>query len=119
MVQPAPGEDVNLGAIFRLAPGLLSPAGHGRPLDLLVDGRGTDQPTASSASTAHDGRVEISEHPEGEPDALVTGTQAEWVRALGPDGALAELDVRGDRALAEALLALHPARPRRRATQAA
>jgi hypothetical protein len=34
----------------------------------------------------------------------VIGTQPEWIRALGPDGSLAELDVRGDRGLAETLL---------------
>jgi len=102
---PRPGEDVNLGAIFRLAPGLVSPPpdvdGH---VDLLVDGRGTDQPDRLYRLEAHDGRVDISEHPDGEPEALVIGTEPEWVRALGPDGSLAELDVRGDRGLAETLL---------------
>ncbi len=118
---PRPGEDVNLGAIFRLAPGLLSPPpdmdGH---IDLLVDGRGTDQPDRMFRLEAHEGRVEISENPEGEPDALVIGTQAEWMRALGPDGSVGELDVRGDRTLAEALLgSFTRTAAGRRATQAA
>jgi DNA-binding HxlR family transcriptional regulator len=103
---PRPGEDVNLGAIFRLAPGLMTPSSemHGA-IDLLVDGRGTDQPDRLFRLEAQEGRVVISEHPDGEADALVAGTEAEWIRALGPDGSLDELDVRGDRGFAEALLA--------------
>jgi hypothetical protein len=55
--------------------------------------------------TAADGRVEISERPEGAADAVVTGATDAWVSALGPDGSSASLDVSGQRGLAEALLA--------------
>ena len=103
---PRPGEDVNLGAIFRLAPGLMTPSPDiAGGIDLLVDGRGTDQPDRLFRLEAQDGHVEISEHPDGEADAIVSGTEAEWIGALGPDGSIDELDVRGDRGLAEALLA--------------
>jgi DNA-binding HxlR family transcriptional regulator len=118
---PRPGEDVNLGAIFRLAPGLMSPPPDAEgTVDLLLDGRGTDHPDRLFRLTAQDGRVEISEHPEGEADALVVGTQADWVRALGPDGSIDRLEVRGDRELAELLLTGFTApAPRRTAPQAA
>jgi DNA-binding HxlR family transcriptional regulator len=102
---PRPGEDVNLGAIFRLAPGLLAPPPDVEgSVDVMVDGRGTDQPDRVFRLEAQDGHVEITEHPEGSADALVTGTKAEWVRALGPNGSLDGLDLRGDRMLAETLL---------------
>ena len=102
---PRPGEDVNVGAIFRLAPGLLSPPPELEgSVDLLIDGRGTDQPDRLYRLEAQDGRVAISEHPDGEADALASGTEADWVRALGPDGSLSGLEMRGDRTLAEALL---------------
>src|SRR5688500_19355322 len=72
---PRPGENVNLGAIFRLAPGLMSPPAEVEgTVDLMVDGRGTDQPDRMFRLLAQDGRVEISEHPEGEADALVVGS---------------------------------------------
>src|ERR687885_11772 len=38
---PRPGEDVNIGAIFRLAPGMLEPPAHlAGTVELLVDARG-------------------------------------------------------------------------------
>ena len=53
---------------------------------------------------AEDGRVTISEHPEGPADAVVTGTEESWISALGPDGELGSLELDGQRELAEALL---------------
>jgi DNA-binding HxlR family transcriptional regulator len=117
---PRPGEDVNLGAIFRLAPGLLAPPPDVEgSVDVMVDGRGTDQPDRIFRLEAQDGHVEITEHPEGSADALVTGTETEWVRALGPNGSLDGLDLRGDRMLAEALLSDFTRAAAGRAAQAA
>jgi len=117
---PRPGENVNLGAIFRLAPGLVSPPSDVEgTVDLLVDGRGTDEPDRLFRLESQDGHVEITESPDGEADAFVSGTHVEWIRALGPDGSLAELDVRGDRMLAEALLGSFTSAAGRRTPQAA
>jgi hypothetical protein len=117
---PRPGEDVNLGAIFRLAPGLVAPpADVEGSVDMMVDGRGTDQPDRVFRLEAQDGHVTISEHPEGSADARVTATEPEWVRALGPNGSLTDLDIRGDRPLAEALLGDFTRAAAGRAAQAA
>jgi DNA-binding HxlR family transcriptional regulator len=100
---PKQGEDINLGAIFRLAPGMASLPGDVRgTVDLLVrGGRNGDRTFRLEAA---DGRVEISERAEGAADATVAGTEEQWVTALGPDGTTAGLGFSGDRPLAEALL---------------
>jgi len=99
---PRQGEDVNLGAIFRLAPGLLQPAaGTQGSVDLVVVGGAEDR---TFRLTAVEGRVEISEQPEGEANAVVTGGVEAWITALSPDGGLSGLEVSGENGLAEQLL---------------
>jgi DNA-binding HxlR family transcriptional regulator len=99
---PRQGEDVNIGAIFRLAPGMLAPPADVRgSVDLVLVGEPEDRIFRLEAA---DGRVSISERPEGPADAVVTGATDAWVSALGPDGAISSLDVSGQRPLAEALL---------------
>jgi DNA-binding HxlR family transcriptional regulator len=102
---PRAGEDVNVGAIFRLAPGLLEPpAGLSGAVDLIVEGDG-DVPERHYLVTIGSGSVEIAERDRnGEPSATIAGSVAAWVRALGPDGATDDLDISGKRGLAEALL---------------
>jgi DNA-binding HxlR family transcriptional regulator len=118
---PRPGENVTIGAIFRLAPGLLHPPpGVEGTLELVVTGDG-DQPERRSRLHFRDGSVEISETiPEQaeEPGARVSGNVAAWTRALGPNGAADGLEVSGRRALVDA--ALHVlAQPGRGAAAAA
>lgn len=99
---PRQGEDVNIGAIFRLAPGMLAPPRDIRgTVDLVVAGGDEDR---VFRLTAADGRVEITERPQGAADATATGTVDAWIGALGPDGAITALDIGGKRGLAEALL---------------
>jgi DNA-binding HxlR family transcriptional regulator len=99
---PRGGEDINVGAIFRLAPGLLAPpADVSGTVDLVLAGPDEDRTYRLSAEG---GRVTISERPEGTADAVVSGSEEAWISALGPDGALASLHVEGKDALAEALL---------------
>jgi DNA-binding HxlR family transcriptional regulator len=99
---PRQGEDVNVGAIFRLAPGMLAPPPDLRgSVDLVVLDEDEDRIFRLIAA---DGHVEISEHPEGPADAIITGAPDSWVRALGPDGSIAALEVAGHRGLAEGLL---------------
>jgi len=98
---PRQGEDVNLGAIFRLAPGMLAPARDVRgSVDLVV----SDE-DRTFRLVAADGHVEITERPSGPADATVSGAAESWVEALGPDGSTGVLDIEGQQPLAEALLA--------------
>ena len=102
---PRPGEDVNVGAIFRLAPGLIEPpAGVEGAVELVVEANG-DVPERRYRLLASGGRVEISETPsEAGAAATVTGSREAWVHALGPDGASDELSFSGNRGLADAVL---------------
>jgi DNA-binding HxlR family transcriptional regulator len=116
---PRGGEDVNVGAIFRLAPGLLTPPDDVKgSVDLVVvgDDDGHDRTFRLSAA---DGHVAIDERPEGAADAVVTGSDEEWISALGPDGAIGPLHVEGKRALAETLLSGFTAAATSRAAQRA
>src|SRR6202000_1701083 len=58
---PRPGEDVNIGAIFRLAPGLLAPpAGLEGTVELIVEAD-AETPERQYLVSLAGGRVEISE----------------------------------------------------------
>jgi hypothetical protein len=102
---PRPGEDINVGAVFRLAPGLIeTPAGMEGSVDLIVEGEG-DVPERRYRLTASQGRVEINESAEAEgAAAVVTGARDAWVRALGPEGSSDSLSFSGNRGLADAVL---------------
>jgi DNA-binding HxlR family transcriptional regulator len=102
---PRAGEDVNVGALFRLAPGLLEPPpGVEGTVDLIVEAEG-EEPERRYRLTIGGGAVTISEReaPDG-ASAVVSGRKAAWIRALGPDGSPDELSISGNRGLADALL---------------
>ena len=117
---PRQGEDVNVGAIFRLAPGLLAPPrGVAGAVELVVDAEG-ETPERRYLVTMRNGSVEIAERDRnGEPTATVRGSTAAWVRALGPEGDLEELEFEGNRGLADALLTGFADAARRSTAQAA
>jgi HxlR-like helix-turn-helix len=101
---PRQGEEINVGAIFRTGPGLLS-LGRGVKgvVELVVEGdRGGER---SYVLTAQDGHVTISEVPAESPDAAIRGSVRAWVRALGPSTDTTDLTYSGDRSLADAVVA--------------
>ena len=102
---PRPGEDINIGAVFRLAPGLIEPpAGMEGSVDLIVEAEG-EAPERRFRLTVTRGHVEIAENAPAEgAAATVTGGRDAWVRALGPDGSSEALAFSGNRGLADALL---------------
>jgi DNA-binding HxlR family transcriptional regulator len=101
---PRPGEDVNIGAIFRLAPGMLEPpAGLAGTVELVVDARG-DIPERRFQIELAEGSAVITERDEAEPDARVIGPVSAWVAALSPEGSADELTVTGKQALVDAVL---------------
>ena len=117
---PRPGEDINVGAVFRLAPGLIeSPPGLEGTVDLIVESTSDEKPERHYRLTASRGHIEIS---EGEFDApaaaTVVGSEAAWVRALGPGGSPDELNFNGNRGLADTVLTGFTAAAARRAAAA-
>jgi DNA-binding HxlR family transcriptional regulator len=100
---PREGEDVDVGAILRLAPGLLSPPKSLRGT-VAVSATGKQARPRDYVLTARDGRVEIEEREEPRADARVSGSHKAWIAALGPDADRSGLNIEGDRSLAEALL---------------
>jgi hypothetical protein len=87
---PRPLEAVDIGAIFRLLPGLLASGASvsGRVDLIVVDGREGDETTVYSFTVAGDG-VQLAEHGSGDPrvgaaDATLRGSASAWIRALAP-----------------------------------
>jgi DNA-binding HxlR family transcriptional regulator len=101
---PRTTESVDIGAIFRLAPGLLQSApGLQGTIELNVSD-GKDGEGASYTLSASGEQVTIEETAAEHSDAKVTGTTAAWVAAFSPDHDRSGLQVTGDRALVERLL---------------
>lgn len=103
---PREGEAIDVGAVLRLTPGLLAPpAGLSGRVLCVVERPDEEPPVRHYELTAAGGRVEICERDlDGNADATVTGTEAGWVRAFGPEGDLGDLRITGDQRLAEGLL---------------
>ncbi|MDQ6748879.1 MAG: helix-turn-helix transcriptional regulator [Candidatus Dormibacteraeota bacterium] len=102
---PRPSENVDLGAILRLIPGLIQPGSttSGTIALTVSDGR-AGGPMAYRVTLGHDA-VTVAESDQGRADAGLSGTAQAWVDALSPAGDRSGLSHRGDRALANELLA--------------
>ncbi len=103
---PRPSERLDLGAIFRLIPGLVDN-------DMVASGtielNVTDGHAGSPALyrvTVRPGRGEITEEANGPSDAQLSGSAAAWVQALGPVGDRDGLTISGNAELASTLLDL-------------
>jgi DNA-binding HxlR family transcriptional regulator len=120
---PRQGEAVDVGAVLRLAPGLLAPPRslNGR-VECIVE-RPDDEEDSGERRyvlVAANGHVEILERDAGDgAQARVAGTEQAWVRALGPDGDTSGLEVSGDEGLADGILSGLTALAVRRAAAAA
>jgi hypothetical protein len=103
---PRESERVDLGAIFRLIPGLVGPntPASGRIELTVSDGNGGEP--ISYMVTFAPGAATITERERGRADAHMRGDVAAWTRALSPDGTRTGLRATGDRALADALFAM-------------
>ena len=104
---PRTSERVDLGAIFRLVPGLVNrDTGAAGIVDLEV----TDSPSGSASHyrvTMSGSKAEIADNPEdGSADAAVQGTSSAWIRALGPMGDREGLKSSGNASVAWGLLDL-------------
>jgi DNA-binding HxlR family transcriptional regulator len=98
---PRASERVDVGAIFRVAPGLVKP-----PPDLKasVSVVVEDEEGESYVLIAEGGKVKVQESKPEAMDATITGSKDAWVAAFSPDGDLGQLQIEGDRRLATQLL---------------
>jgi len=98
---PRASELVDLGAIFRLAPGLFARSAATGTVEFGVDGpEGRDAYTFKVAEDS----VAVEERPVDDADARVTGPTAAWVKAFSPERDRGGLELSGDLQLAGALL---------------
>jgi DNA-binding HxlR family transcriptional regulator len=101
---PRVSEHIDIGPIFRLAPGLIDANGSGGTVELVVtDGRPNGDPATYSLTVSADG-VTIDERPAGPADGQVRGDAQAWISAFSPGGNRAGLEISGDRLLAERVL---------------
>ncbi len=102
---PREQERVDVGAIFRLAPGLVHTSRSTRgQVELVVSDREQGGGAASYVLAASGGGVTIEEHPAADADARVEGTVEAWVLAFSPEGDRGELHISGNTNLAEEML---------------
>jgi hypothetical protein len=103
---PRASERVDLGAIFRLVPGLVDGSSDASG---TVDFEVTDGPSGSATYrvTLSGATAQIAEGvDEGVADSVIRGTASAWVRALGPLGDREELSSSGNGSLGWTLLDL-------------
>jgi DNA-binding HxlR family transcriptional regulator len=98
---PRSNEAIDIGAIFRLAPGLVSTHGRGGVVELLVE---SDGESASYAITLADGTASIREHAPTSAEARVRGSSIAWISAFSPELDRHGLHITGDTSLAESVL---------------
>ncbi len=100
---PRDGEAIDIGAILRIAPGLIeSPAKLAGTVELSVDR--PDGTTRTYAITLDRGETTIAEQDAPEAAARICGSEADWIDALGPAAERGALSVEGDDRLAAAVL---------------
>jgi len=98
---PRESEAVDVGAIFRLAPGLVDPEGISGTVELEVEDG--EERSCYSFTISSDG-VELEECEARRADARVRGKLRAWVSALSPDRNRDGLEISGNHRLAERLL---------------
>ena len=98
---PRASESIDLGAIFRLAPGLLPRVPTTGTVEFVVE---DPDRRADFTFTLSDERISVEERPADGADARVTGATEQWVRAFSPGRDRSGLELTGDQQLAEALL---------------
>ena len=99
---PRPEESIDVGAILRTVPGLAMPEGVEGMIEVTVVRRAGDM--KRYVLTARGGRTDLAERSAPEADAKIAGPERAWVEALGPDASRTELEITGDREIADAFL---------------
>jgi DNA-binding HxlR family transcriptional regulator len=103
---PRASESVDIGAIFRLVPGLVgSDSSATGMLELVVDDGRNGAPAIYQVGFAP-GSATISEGADGTADARVSGRLSAWITALGPARDHGDLQTTGNLRLVSTLLEL-------------
>jgi len=100
---PREGEAIDIGAILRIAPGLVNPPESINGVAELTVTR-ADGPTRLYTLSVAGGGVQISETKASESDVRISGSEADWIAALGPESDHAGLHIDGDERLARMLV---------------
>jgi hypothetical protein len=98
---PRGAESIDLGAIFRLAPGLVRRPRLSGTVELTVSDPGA---SSTYTFTLSEHGATIVEQPADRADAAISGDRAAWVDAFSPGADRGRLEISGRRELAEALL---------------
>jgi DNA-binding HxlR family transcriptional regulator len=101
--QPNDDEAVDIGAIFRVIPGLVHPPADANGLVELIVMSSDTEPQHYAMSVAR-GAIGVTERAAPEADASVSGSQRDWIDALGPARDSEALHVSGDQRLARVVL---------------
>jgi hypothetical protein len=109
---PQESEAIDIGAILRVAPGLVHPpAGMSGVAEFTVHvdvmaSFATRVVTVTTyyALTVQGGAVTVAERQAADADVRVVGWEGGWVAALGPCGDFSGLQIEGDERLASVLL---------------
>jgi hypothetical protein len=101
---PRSSERVDLGAIFRLTPGLVEGDGAEGVIEFVVTDGSREGGSASYTLTLDPNGPRIAEEHAERPVARVTAASTGWIRAFSPTRDLSSLEITGDRALAERVL---------------
>jgi DNA-binding HxlR family transcriptional regulator len=98
---PRDGEAIDVGAVFRAAPGLVA----GRSgASGLVELRVGERSYWLAVGAGPEAAVLREDAPERAPEATISASEAGWIAALSPDGSRAELAISGDARLADRVL---------------
>ena len=100
---PRDGEAIDVGAILRIAPGLIeAPTSLSGTAQLVVTrAAGQDR---HYAITLERGKASIFEQDAPDAAVRIRGSEGDWIAALGPETARGALSVTGDERLAEVVL---------------
>ena len=101
---PRGSEAIDLGAIFRLAPGLIEPSGASGTVELSVTGDEEGESSPAYTLTLSDGHVTIEEREADRADARISGDKSAWIGAFCPDRNREGLSVSGNAELAQRAL---------------
>lgn len=101
---PRSSESIDLGAIFRLTPGLVQPGGARGEIAMTVTDGNREGGTASYTVRLLGTRAEIVESAAERPDASVTGDMTAWITAFSPPQDRRGLTVEGNQTLVEMVI---------------